>query len=168
VSRRAVALAPAVEPEKLAVSHLAHFVGLCANRRLVGELERAGFGDLREAHGFLIQHLLGGPRSVGELARLLGVSQQAVSKTVAELTAAGYLESMPAADARVRLVQLSTRGERSVEAARRLRGKLERELAKRLGTRRFEQARRLLVELLDELGGSEAVKARRVQSGDAL
>lgn len=166
MTRRAAARA-SIQPEKLAVSHLAHFVGLAANRRLVGELGRSGFGDLRESHGFLIQHLLAGPRSVGELARRLGISQQAVSKTVAELTTGGYLEAVPADDARVRLVRLSERGEQSVAAARRLRDELERGLARRLGARRFAEARRLLVELLDELGGMAAVKARRVKSGDA-
>jgi DNA-binding MarR family transcriptional regulator len=161
------ARAPEVELQSLAVTHLAHFVGLAANRRLTGELGQAGFGGLRESHGFLIQHVLAGPRPVGELARLLGVSQQAVSKSVAELVEAGYLETLPGADARVRLVGLSERGHASVQATRRLRARLERRLARRLGARRLAQARGLLAEMLDELGGVEAVRARRVKSGDA-
>jgi DNA-binding MarR family transcriptional regulator len=151
-----------VEPNALALSHLAHFVGLAANRQLLAELGEAGFGDVRESHGFLIQHLLRGPHSVSELAVLLGVTQQAVSKTVSELTAAGYLESSPGRDARVRLVRLSERGHACVLCARKLRERLERRLEKALGTRRAQQTRHALAEALELLGGVAAVKQRRV------
>ena len=156
-----------VAPAALPLSYLAHFVGAFANRHVLTEMQRAGFGDLRESHGFLVQHLLRGPHSVGELAKLLGVSQQAVSKTVAELSQAGYLESQPGADARVRLVRLSERGHASVLASRRIREKLERRLASKLGKKAETQLRRALTELLDELEGTEAVKGRRVPSPDA-
>jgi DNA-binding MarR family transcriptional regulator len=155
-----------VEPRSLALSHLAHFVGLAANRQLLGELREAGFGDVRESHGFLIQHLLRGPHSVGELSALLGVTQQAVSKTVAELTAAGYLESSPAKDARVRLVQLSPRGHACVLLSRQLRERLERRLEKALGKKRVQQTQRALAEALELLGGVAAVKQRRITASD--
>ena len=38
--------------------------------------------DVRYAHGFLIQQLVEGGRPVGEIAENLGVTSQAVSKTV--------------------------------------------------------------------------------------
>lgn len=154
-----------VPPQALALSHLAYFVGLAANRQLVAELGEAGFGDVRESHGFLIQHLLRGPHSVGELSVLLGVTQQAVSKTVAELTAAGYLESASGRDARVRLVQLSARGHACVLCSRKLRDKLERRLQKGLGERRTQQTQQALAEALELLGGAAAVKQRRVRPG---
>lgn len=156
------AAAFAIKPESLALSHLAFFVGSFANRQLTADMKRAGYGDLREPHGYLFQHLLGAPRSVGELSRLLGVTQQAVSKTVSELTRAGYVETAAGADARVRLVRLSARGHASVLAARRLREKLERRLVARLGRRRAAAVRSALSELLDELGAADAVRARRV------
>jgi DNA-binding MarR family transcriptional regulator len=156
-----------VEPAALGLSHLAQFVGACVNRRVLGDMQRAGFGDLRESHGYLVQHLLRGPHSVGQLAERLGISQQAVSKTVAELSAAGYLEVVPGQDARVRLVQLSARGHASVRAARRFRARAEARLRKRLGERRARQLHADLLELLEELGGLSQVIERRVPMPDA-
>src|SRR5262249_3063058 len=116
---------------------------------------------------YLVQHLLRGPHSVGELSRLLGVTQQAVSKTVAELARAGYLESEPGPDARVKLVRLSARGHAAVRAARSLREKLEARLLARLGRRRYALARAALAELLQELDAAAKVRDRRVPSSDA-
>lgn len=155
-----------IRTDQLPLSHLAHFVGLAANRQLLGELRQAGFADVRESHGFLIQHLLRGPHSVGELSTLLGVTQQAVSKSVAELTSAGYLESTPGRDARVRLVQLSERGHACVLCSRKLRDKLERRLEKALGKERAQQTRQALALALEALGGVDAVKQRRLKPGD--
>jgi DNA-binding MarR family transcriptional regulator len=155
-----------IETSALPLTHLAYFVGTFANRQLMADLKRAGYGDLREPHGYLFQHLLKEPCSVGELSRRLGVTQQAVSKTVAELTRAGYLESAPSDDARVRLVRLSDRGHASVLAARRLRERLEQRLTARVGKKRAEAARVVLSELLDELGGADAVRGRRVPGAE--
>jgi DNA-binding MarR family transcriptional regulator len=125
-------------------------------------MKRAGFGDLRESHGFLVQHLLREPHSVGELARLMGVTQQAVSKTVAELMRSGYLEAQAGDDARVRLLRLSERGHASVLASRRIRAELERRLADKLGSKKLTALRAALSAALQELDGAIAVKGRRV------
>jgi DNA-binding MarR family transcriptional regulator len=154
-------------PELLPLTHLAYFVGLAANRQLLLELRQAGFGEVRESHGFLFQHLVRGPQSVGELARRLGVTQQAVSKTVAELSRAGYLESLPGEDARVRLVRLSERGQACVVASRKLRDSLERRLEKAVGAKCLRQAQSALVDALEALGGLDAVKQRQVRPSDA-
>jgi DNA-binding MarR family transcriptional regulator len=156
------ASAALIDPQSLPLSHLAYFVGLAANRRILAQMQAAGFGDVRESHGFLIQHLLRGPHSVGELSGLLGITQQAVSKSVAELTSAGYLESSARQDARVRLVQLSERGHACVRCSRKLRQKLERRLQQVVGKRRMQQTQQVLVAALDALGGVDAVKQRRV------
>jgi DNA-binding MarR family transcriptional regulator len=151
-----------IDVRELAVTHLAHFVGAFANQHVLSEMKRAGFGDLRESHGFLVQHLLRGPHSVGELSRLMGVSQQAVSKTVAELTRSGYLETQAGDDARVRLLRLSERGHASVLASRRIREKLERRLSDKLGAKKLAALRASLCDALQALGGTAAVQGRRV------
>jgi DNA-binding MarR family transcriptional regulator len=151
-----------IDLRELAVTHLAHFVGVFANQHVLREMKRAGFGDLRESHGFLVQHLLREPHSVGELARLMGVTQQAVSKTVAELMRSGYLEAQAGDDARVRLLRLSERGHASVLASRRIRAELERRLADKLGSKKLTALRAALSEALQELDGAIAVKGRRV------
>src|SRR5262245_21247213 len=114
-------LAAPNELAQLALTQIAFSVGALANSWILEELQRAGFAGVRQSHGQLIQHLIDGPRAVGELASLLGVSQQAVSKSVAELDAAGVLESVACDDARVRRVRLSARGERAVQLGRKLR-----------------------------------------------
>ena len=164
----AQAQASPIDLQQLPLSHLAHFVGVFANRQVLAEMKHKGYGDLRESHGYLVQHLLRGPHSVGELSKLLGISQQAVSKTVSELSRAGYLESEPGEDARVKWVRLSARGQASVKAARRIRDKLEQRLSSKLGKRRLGVVRAALADLLQELGGAADVKGRRVPSSDAV
>jgi len=153
-----------LKAEELATSYLAQFVGTFANAQVLRDMKRAGYGDLRESHGYLVQHLLRGPHSVGQLAKLLDISQQAVSKSVAELTAGGYLELAPADDARVRSVRLSRRGHAAVLMARRSRARLEARLARRIGRRKFAELRAILLEVLAELEGVEPVEGRRVPS----
>ena len=46
---------------------------------------RAAAGSVRHADGYVFQHLLDGPITPTELARRLGVSQQAASKQVADM-----------------------------------------------------------------------------------
>ena len=79
---------------------------------------------VRYAHGFLIQQLVEGPRPVGEIAANLGVTSQAVSKSVRELEAIGYVErwSDPA-DGRVRRVALTDKGRAVLEAGRAVRAR---------------------------------------------
>ncbi|MET0385706.1 MAG: MarR family transcriptional regulator [Polyangiales bacterium] len=156
-------LAKPIDFAQLELTHLAFIVGSLANSQVLDELKRAGFGSVRQSHGYVIQHLLEGPRAVGELAGLLGVSQQAVSKSVAELEASGVIESIASSDARVRRVQLSTLGERVVSLSRSVRRKLERRLQRRTNAGDLEAARRVLLTALEELGGTEAVKQRRVR-----
>lgn len=157
-------LAKPVDLIDLELTNIAFFVGSLANGWVLEELKRAGFEGVRQSHGYLIQHLLEGPRAVGELAGLLGVSQQAVSKSVAELEASGIIASVPSNDARVRRVKLSTRGERVVRLGRNLRRKLERRLERRSSPADLEATRRVLLLALDELGGADAVKQRRVRA----
>ena len=150
--------------QELPTSYLAQFVGTFANAQVLSDMKRAGYGDLRESHGYLVQHLLRGPHSVGQLAKLIGISQQAVSKSVAELTAGGYLELAPGDDARVRSVCLSRRGHAAVLVARRSRARLETRLARRIGRRKLAQLRAILLDVLAELDGVEPVEGRQVPS----
>jgi DNA-binding MarR family transcriptional regulator len=155
--------AAAVQPGSLDLGHLALFVGMRVNDVVLEELHAAGFTGLRYAHGFVFQHLLGGPRSISELAGLLEVTQQAASKTVAELEKLGYVEEAGSEDARVRRVRLSSRGQAAVDKSRALRAGLEERWKRAHGSRALEAARELLANLLESLGGSEAVRTRRIR-----
>jgi DNA-binding MarR family transcriptional regulator len=140
---------------------------LFAGSALADEVQRRlaadGLDDLRFADGFVFQHLVGGPVTIGALAERLGVSQQAASKSVADLERRGYVtRSRDPGDARARRVALTERGEAAIEGGRRHRAALAAELAERLGPRRVEAARRLLLDAVAELGGEAAVRGRRV------
>lgn len=153
-----------VRLESLDLGYLALFVGQRVNEQVLEDIHAAGFTGLRHAHGYVFQHLLGGPRSISELAGLLEVTQQAASKTVAELEGLGYVEKTESDDARVRRVALSARGWAAVEKTRAVRAGLQKRFERQYGARAVEEARKLLAEVLTSLGGAEAVRTRRVRA----
>ena len=126
-------------------------------------LAAAGFGDLRDSHGYLMQHLVSGPASVTELAGRLGISQQAVSKSAIDLEIAGYLtrRQVPA-DNRARVLALTARGRRMITRSRSIRADLCAELAAAVGTEQVEAARITLHGVLRHLGGGDAIARRSV------
>lgn len=152
-----------LELGQLDLTQLALFVGMAANDWVLAELARAGHQALRNSHGYLVQHLIGGPRSVGELAGLLSITQQAVSKQLAELAQSGYIENVASDDARVRRVTLSKRGQALLAASRAARKKLQARLRRALGDAALVETQRQLSNALQLLGGAEAVKKRRVK-----
>ncbi|HKU41171.1 MAG TPA: MarR family transcriptional regulator [Polyangiales bacterium] len=152
-----------VDPAALEVLQLAFFAGVAANQQVRAALEAKGFAGLREAHGYIVQHLLASPRSVGELARLLGISQQAVSKSIAELARNRYVEDAPSPDARVRKLRLSRRGKAAVQAARELRRAQEQALIAHTGEEQYRQARQVLLAALEALGALDAVRERKLR-----
>ena len=153
----------AVEPQTLDIGYVSLFVGLRLNELVLDELLAAGFHGIRHAHGYVFQHLLGGAMAISELGRHLGVTQQAASKTVAELIGLGYLEDADAPDARVRRVALSERGHAAVHQARAIRAAYQRRLTKKHGPE-LARACRILAAVLEDLGGAEAVRTRKVRA----
>jgi DNA-binding MarR family transcriptional regulator len=140
------------------------FAGQAMTEEVRRRTEARGFTGLRFGHGFLVQRLIEAEQPIGALARDLGVTQQAVSKTVAELERLGYAERRPApGDARVRLVALTDRGRAAVEAARAARAEVVAELRERLGPRRVDAATRVLREIIEHHGADRAIRARRVR-----
>lgn len=152
-----------MELSQIDLGYLAQFVGMRLNELVLAGLRDAGFADIRESHGFVFQHLVDGPRTVTDLARRLGVTQQATSKTVAELVRLGFLRDAAAADKRARAVELSPHGAACLAKARALRAALMRRIARRHGDA-AERARAVLAEILEDLGGAEAVRTRSVRA----
>jgi DNA-binding MarR family transcriptional regulator len=154
----------AVEEADLDLSLAALFVGYALNDEVQSRLRAAGFDGLRFAHGFLIQHLVEAGRPVGELAQLMGVTQQAVSKTVRELEELGYLERRAAdGDARVRVVTLTRRGRSALETARTQRREVVEELRAELGEQRLDAATTLLRDVLRAQRALPDIRRRRVR-----
>jgi DNA-binding MarR family transcriptional regulator len=139
------------------------------NASMLASLRERGHPELRYSHGFLFQQLVEGARPVGEIAANLGVTSQAVSKAVRELEALGYVSRVAdAADARVRRVALTARGEDAIEASRQIRASLNARFASALGEARVGAAAVALSDAVDVLGGLDAVRGRRVQPAQGL
>ncbi len=158
---------PAQSPEpvpELDLSLAALFAGWALTDDVTRRMAARGFTGLRFSHGFLVQRLIGSEQAIAALAQALGVTQQAVSKTVAELEGLGYVRRRPdPRDGRVRLVSLTDRGHAAVEAAREERAAVVEALRERLGPRRVDAAARVLREVLEVHGTAAAVRARRVR-----
>jgi DNA-binding MarR family transcriptional regulator len=156
---------PPGEPvPELDLSLAALFAGWALNDAVTRRLTARGFSGLRFSHGFLVQRLIAAEQPIAAIAQALDVTQQAVSKTVAELEGLGYVRRRPdPRDARVRLVALTDRGRAAVHAAREERAAVVDELRDRLGPRRVDAAAEVLREVLAADGMDAAVRGRRVR-----
>ena len=158
----------ALNPEELDLPTLATLAGAAANQHLLRRLRNDGYAGVRISHGYVIQNLIDESPTVGELADRLGVTQQAASKTVAEMEALRLVTRVPdPADSRVRRVRLTAQGQALLAAGRAARAELERAVSADVGD--LEAARRALVSLLEHTGELAAVTRRRVRpaSGDS-
>jgi DNA-binding MarR family transcriptional regulator len=134
------------------------------NERVVRRLADAGFADVRTVHGYVFQHLLSGPKTIGELADLLGVTQQGASKSVAELERLGYVARQVAeGDLRVRQVHLTERGQAAIDAGRAARADVRADLEELLGARGLAVFLRALRRVAEHTGGLETLTTRRLR-----
>lgn len=84
---------------------------------------------------------------VTDLARRVGMTKQALGEFANDLEERGLLESLQdPADRRVRILRPTRRGRAAIAAGERAIAEIESEWRARLGARRWDQLRRLLVE----------------------
>ena len=82
-----------------------------SHRRLMDACAEAGFEGLKLSFGQVLPFVPPAGIRIGELARMQGVSKQAMSQLVKELEALGYVSTAEeAGDRRVRSVRLTARG----------------------------------------------------------
>jgi DNA-binding MarR family transcriptional regulator len=146
----------------LDLAYLGFFLGARINELVRARGAKRGFPGMRDSYGYLIQHLIEKDRTISELAARMEISQQAVSKFVAEMARHGTVEYVPTRDGRVTTVRLSKRGWEAVRFARRTRAQLERRLQKAVGQQRYREAQQVLAACLAALGGLQRVRTRRV------
>ena len=151
----------------LGLGYLGQFLGQRVNELVLASGRRQGFARMRMSQGYVIQHLVAKDHPVSrtgsELARRMGVSQQAASKTVAELVDLGVLEVTESKDRRKKQVSLSARGWDAVQRARADRARVEKRLLKEVGIRRYAQAQSTLRKCLVVLGEADRIRSRRVR-----
>lgn len=146
------------------VGHLGLFLSQHFDREVFAAMEKAGFSKVRTSHGYVVQRLLEGPQPVTAIAKDLGVTQQAISKLLGEMTVLGLVE--PAGqfdDKRQRRVQLTARGKKCVQVSRAARLAVSNKLARQLGRSTLQRLETQLTGALDALGGLDAVTDRRVK-----
>jgi DNA-binding MarR family transcriptional regulator len=126
-------------------------------------LAERGWTDVRPAFGFVLLALRAGPSSLRDLPAVLGTSKQAVSKLVAAMVTAGYVEQAPhPADARAKQVQLSDRGQALLAEVERIWAELEQDWAATLGTEQLTALRGDLETVLRAAHGGSLPAVRTV------
>jgi len=129
--------------------------------RCLGE---AGLEGLRPGHGYFVQRLLTGPATATEMARALGISQQAASKAVGELVAHGYVAlATDESDRRRKTATLTERGHEAVRRSRSARAAVDRRLRSAVGQEPFAIALDALHRAMEELDLTSAVRTRTVR-----
>lgn len=121
-----------------------------------GEFRRAGFGDIGPAYFPVFQHIDHDHGSrISWLAERGHVSKQTMGHLVGNLEDWGYVEVvMDASDSRAKLVRMTKKGRQVHDLADQSVRRLEQRWARRLGERRFEELRALLVDLGTVAGDS--------------
>jgi DNA-binding MarR family transcriptional regulator len=125
------------------------------HRRIIADLQAAGFTDLSESHMAVLRYPGPHGRRPSDIAEELGMSKQAVNYLLGGLERAGYVRRADDPDdRRSRLVELTARGEVVRRTIRATVADIEAELERELGERAFSQLRSLLV----RLNGTEFVR----------
>ncbi len=129
-------------------------------------LAEAGFGDLRQVHGYIFQHIVPGPIRVSDLAHKLGMTPQGASKFVIELEGLGYVRRrVDPDDQRNRMVELTERGWAGINAARRIRSEINADVHALLGDDETTQLIDALRRLAEQTGGLQELLGRRLRPG---
>ncbi|HEX5108511.1 MAG TPA: MarR family transcriptional regulator [Vicinamibacterales bacterium] len=137
--------APAVRQGML-IGALLRVPAQAIHRRIIKELNAAGFEELRVPHMAVLQYP--GPEGVrpGVLAERAGISKQAMNQLLRSLEALGYLARSDAPDeGRARIVRLTRRGRSAYARIHEILSDIEREWSAELGARPFADLKRLLL-----------------------
>jgi len=116
------------------------------HRRLIADLNAAGFDELRLPHMAVLQ--FPGPDGArpGALAERAGISKQAMNQLLGSLEDLGYLTRSDAPDqGRTRIVRFTKRGRAAYARVHDILRDIEREWSAELGPKRFAELKALLL-----------------------
>lgn len=137
---------PPVPVEEMLIGALLRVPSQAIHRRIIEELNAAGFEEIRLAHMPVLQ--FPGPDGVrpGVLAERAGMSRQAMNQLLRSLEAAGYVvRSDSSEDGRARVVRLTARGRAAYAKILEILRDVEREWGDELGLERFSELKQLLL-----------------------
>ena len=139
-----------VKSEQLLIGALLRVPAQAIHRRIIHELNAAGFEDLRLPHIAVLQFPGPDGERPGVLAERAGMSKQAMNQLLGSLEELGYLKRADAEDERrSRIVKLTRRGRAAFGKIFGILVKLEKEWSAELGTAQFVQLKQILVRIWD-------------------
>ena len=135
-----------VKPENMLIGALLRVPAQAIHRRLIRELNAAGFEELRVPHMAVLQYP--GPDRVrpGVLAERAGISKQAMNQLLHSLEGLGYIVRSDAPnEGRARIIRFTQRGRDAYAKIHDILRDIEREWSAELGPRRFAELKKLLL-----------------------
>lgn len=135
-----------IPANQMLIGALLRVPGQAIHRRIIRELNAAGFEELRVPHMAVLQ--FPGPDGVrpGLLAERAGMSKQAMNQLLRSLEGFGYLARSDApGEGRGRIVRLTRRGRAAYAKIHDILREIEREWSAELGPKHFAQLKELLL-----------------------
>jgi len=137
-----------VEPEDMLIGALLRVPAQAIHRRIIKELNAAGFDELRLPHIAVLQ--FPGPDGVrpSTLAERAGISKQAMNQLLRSLEGLGYIVRSDSPDeGRTRIVRFTKRGRAAYSRIYDILRDVEREWSAELGSENLAQLKELLSRL---------------------
>src|SRR5215471_3104546 len=139
-----------VAPKGMLIGALLRVPAQAIHRRIINELNRAGFEELRMPHMAVLQFPGPDGGRPGLLAERAGMSKQAMNQLLRSLEGLGYLARSDAPDeGRARMVRLTKRGRAAYMKIHEILRDVEREWSAELGPKDFTQLKALLLRVWD-------------------
>jgi len=114
-------------------------------KRIYSGVQSEGYSDLNAGHIAFFRYEGLNDRRPTELAERMQITKQSVNEVVRHLERRGYAERrLDPSDKRARLIRLTARGRKLEAIVRKYARVAERELARELGQRRFQEFRATL------------------------
>jgi DNA-binding MarR family transcriptional regulator len=133
--------------EQLNVGVLMFIAYRAMEQRVLAVLADAGH-DITLAQARLFQRIAPGGSRLTDLAEQAQITKQSAGFLIEALEKAGYVRRVPdPSDARARLVQIAPRGQRAVEASKRVVDEMVAEWTRHLGEKRMHALTEALVSL---------------------
>ena len=135
----------AIKTKDMRIGALFRVPGQAIQRRIIKELNAAGFTELRVPHMAVLQ--FPGPDGVrpGTLAERAGMSKQAMNQLLRSLEGVGYIVRSDAPnEGRARIITFTKRGHAAYARIYDILSDIEQEWKIELGAKRFSQLKELL------------------------
>jgi DNA-binding MarR family transcriptional regulator len=134
-----------VKTQDMLIGALLRLPAQAIHRRIISELNTAGFRELRLPHMAVLQ--FPGPDGVrpSALAERAGMSKQAMNQLLRSLEDLGYIARSDApGEGRARMIRFTKRGRAAYSKVHDILREIEHEWSKELGATRFVQLKELL------------------------